>query len=140
MKINPRPRYRTLFLRVACAFIIMPLPAFADPAPHSLLHEIFQDHAVLQRDQPIKVWGDSIAGDWFTPLQKIATERHWELITDLHSVCPLTATVMVTPDTGGPYTPCHAWGAAVRDRAVRAALRRGHDPRVPGPRWRPHGA
>jgi peptidoglycan/LPS O-acetylase OafA/YrhL len=57
--------------------------------------------------------GDSIAGDWFTPLQKIALERHWELITDLHSVCPLTATVMVTPDTGGPYTPCHAWGAAV---------------------------
>jgi hypothetical protein len=21
--------------------------------------------------------------------------------------------MMVTPDTGGPYTPCHAWGAAV---------------------------
>ena len=57
--------------------------------------------------------GDSIAGDWFTPLQQIAVQRHWELITELHSVCPLTAAVMVTPSTGGPYTPCHAWGAAV---------------------------
>ena len=28
-----------------------------------LLHEIFQDHAVLQRDQPIQVWGEAIAGD-----------------------------------------------------------------------------
>jgi hypothetical protein len=57
--------------------------------------------------------GDSIAGDWFTPLQQIAVERHWELITELHSICPLSSTLMVTPDTGGPYTACHAWGAAV---------------------------
>ncbi len=57
--------------------------------------------------------GDSIAGDWFTPLQRIAVQRHWELITELHSVCPMTAAVMVTPGTGGPYTACHAWGAAV---------------------------
>ena len=28
-----------------------------------LLHEIFQDHAVLQRDRPIPVWGESSAGD-----------------------------------------------------------------------------
>jgi peptidoglycan/LPS O-acetylase OafA/YrhL len=57
--------------------------------------------------------GDSMAGDWFTPLQKIAAERHWKLVTDLHAVCPLSSTMMITPDTGGPYTPCHAWGAAV---------------------------
>ena len=37
--------------------------AHADPAQRPLLHEIFQDHAVLQRDQPIPVWGDSAAGD-----------------------------------------------------------------------------
>ncbi len=53
MKINPR-----LFWFL----IIAPLVGFADPAP-PLLHEIFQDHAVLQRDQPIKVWGESRAGD-----------------------------------------------------------------------------
>jgi peptidoglycan/LPS O-acetylase OafA/YrhL len=57
--------------------------------------------------------GDSIAGDWFTPLQQIATSRHWKLVTDLHAVCPLSSTMMITPDTGGPYTPCHSWGAAV---------------------------
>ena len=57
--------------------------------------------------------GDSMAGDWFTPLEEIAANRHWELVTDLHSVCPLSSTLMITPDTGGPYTSCHAWGAAV---------------------------
>jgi peptidoglycan/LPS O-acetylase OafA/YrhL len=57
--------------------------------------------------------GDSIAGDWFTPLQQIAVQRHWKLVTEIHSVCPLTSAMMVTPGTGGPYTPCHAWGAAV---------------------------
>ena len=43
--------------------LIMPPAGFAAPAPQRLLHEIFQDHAVLQRDQPIQVWGDSSAGD-----------------------------------------------------------------------------
>ena len=57
--------------------------------------------------------GDSMAGDWFTPLEKIAVDRHWKLVTELHSVCPLSSTLMVTPDTGGPYTSCHSWGAAV---------------------------
>jgi hypothetical protein len=59
--------------------------------------------------------GDSIAGDWFTPLQQIAVQRHWELVTELHSICPLTSTLMITPSPGGPYTACHAWGAAVVD-------------------------
>ena len=58
--------------------------------------------------------GDSIAGNWFTPLQKIADERHWKLVVELHSVCPLTAAVMVSPAAGGgPYTACHDWGKAV---------------------------
>jgi peptidoglycan/LPS O-acetylase OafA/YrhL len=57
--------------------------------------------------------GDSLAGDWFTPLQQIAVKRHWELVTDLHAVCPLSTTMMITPDSGGPYTTCHTWGAAV---------------------------
>jgi peptidoglycan/LPS O-acetylase OafA/YrhL len=57
--------------------------------------------------------GDSMAGDWFTPLAKIAADRHWELVTDLHAVCPLGSAMMITPGTGGPYTSCHSWGAAV---------------------------
>lgn len=55
--------------------------------------------------------GDSIAGDWFTPLQQIAVQRHWKLVTDLHATCPLTATMINTKT--GPYTACHAWGASV---------------------------
>jgi peptidoglycan/LPS O-acetylase OafA/YrhL len=57
--------------------------------------------------------GDSLAGDWFTPLEKIAVERHWKLVTELHAVCPLSTAMMVTPDSGGPYTTCHTWGATV---------------------------
>jgi peptidoglycan/LPS O-acetylase OafA/YrhL len=56
--------------------------------------------------------GDSIAGDWFTPLQEIAERQHWELVTDLHAACPFTATMMVT-STGADYTSCHSWGVAV---------------------------
>src|SRR5580704_18799349 len=36
--------------------------AFA-AAPQPLLDEMFQDHAVLQRDRPIPVWGDARPGD-----------------------------------------------------------------------------
>jgi hypothetical protein len=57
--------------------------------------------------------GDSLAGDWFTPLQQIAVKRHWKLVTELHAVCPLSTTMMITPDSGGPYTTCHTWGTAV---------------------------
>jgi peptidoglycan/LPS O-acetylase OafA/YrhL len=57
--------------------------------------------------------GDSMAGDWFTPLEKIAVDRHWKLVIELHAVCPLSSTMMVQPETGGPYTACHTWGAAV---------------------------
>jgi sialate O-acetylesterase len=38
-------------------------PAFAD---EPLLHPMFQDHAVLQRDQPIRVWGHAPAGERVT--------------------------------------------------------------------------
>jgi sialate O-acetylesterase len=62
MRINARRVFGMHFLQVAC-LLIMPLAGFADPSTHPLLHEIFQDHAVLQRDQPIKVWGESTAGD-----------------------------------------------------------------------------
>ncbi|HTC39118.1 MAG TPA: hypothetical protein VK693_09215, partial [Steroidobacteraceae bacterium] len=63
MSINPRRVLRRHFLQAASLVIIAPLASFAEPAPHPLLHEIFQDHAVLQRDQPIPVWGDSAAAD-----------------------------------------------------------------------------
>jgi Domain of unknown function (DUF303). len=38
----------------------------ASDRPSTLLHEIFQDHAVLQRDRPIDVWGSAAANDEIT--------------------------------------------------------------------------
>jgi peptidoglycan/LPS O-acetylase OafA/YrhL len=57
--------------------------------------------------------GDSIAGNWFPAIDKIALKRHWKLVTDLHGTCEWTATLMVdTASGGGPYTSCHQWGQA----------------------------
>jgi sialate O-acetylesterase len=38
----------------------------AAPPAQPLLNEMFQDHAVLQRDRPIPVWGEARAGDQIT--------------------------------------------------------------------------
>jgi sialate O-acetylesterase len=38
----------------------------ANATEPSLLHEIFQDHAVLQRDREVTVWGDAKAGETVT--------------------------------------------------------------------------
>ena len=77
--------------------ILFASPAFAqEPAP--LLHPMFQDHAVLQRDRPIAVWGDAPSGE---PLvvalgdRKVSTRAdangHWRV--DLPA-----------RRAGGPYT------------------------------------
>ncbi len=57
--------------------------------------------------------GDSAAGEWFDALDAIAVQRHWKLVTELHSSCPWTAAVMLNPNGTGTFTACHAWGAAV---------------------------
>jgi peptidoglycan/LPS O-acetylase OafA/YrhL len=84
------------------------LVAVSSPAPDECVYGD-TSHPVAT----VALVGDSIAGDWFTPLEQIAVQRHWKLVVELHSVCPFTSTMMVTPDTGGPYTSCHSWGAAV---------------------------
>ena len=42
--------------------ILLATPAAAQEAA-PLLHPMFQDHGVLQRDRPIPVWGDAPAGE-----------------------------------------------------------------------------
>ena len=91
------------------------LVPMASPTPKECVYGD-TSHPVLT----VALVGDSIAGDWFTPLEKIAAERHWKLVTELHSVCPLSSAMMITPGTGGPYTSCHSWGSAVlRDLRTR---------------------
>jgi sialate O-acetylesterase len=53
---NARQKAR-LFPGGLCAFACLSIAGAADAA--TLLHPVFQDHAVLQRDKPINVWGDA---------------------------------------------------------------------------------
>ena len=69
----------------------------ASPTPKECIYGD-TSHPVLT----VALVGDSIAGDWFTPLEKIAADRHLELVTELHSVCPLSSAMMIAPGTGGP--------------------------------------
>ncbi|MDR7191380.1 sialate O-acetylesterase [Luteimonas terrae] len=52
--------------RIALATLLLGLapfaPALADDAEAALLHPLFQDQAVLQRDQPIRIWGEASPG------------------------------------------------------------------------------
>jgi peptidoglycan/LPS O-acetylase OafA/YrhL len=57
--------------------------------------------------------GDSIAGNWFAPLETLALRYHWKLVTDMHAVCTFTATWLVDGSSSGPYTACHQWGVTV---------------------------
>ena len=57
--------------------------------------------------------GDSAAGEWFDALNAIAVQRHWKLVTELHSSCPWSAALMLNSTGIGNFTACQAWGAAV---------------------------
>ncbi|HEX3514526.1 MAG TPA: SGNH hydrolase domain-containing protein, partial [Trebonia sp.] len=57
--------------------------------------------------------GDSAAGEWFDALNVIAKQRHWELVTELHSSCPWSAALMLNSTGVGNFTACQTWGAAV---------------------------
>jgi peptidoglycan/LPS O-acetylase OafA/YrhL len=59
--------------------------------------------------------GDSVAGQWFTDLNKLAVQNHWRLVMDLHSLCPWTATMLQLPSSQSQYTTCHTWGQTVMD-------------------------
>ena len=76
--------------------ILLATSAFAQDAP--LLHPMFQDHGVLQRNRPIAVWGDAAPGERVEVTlgdRKVLTradkDGHWR--TDLPSM-----------PAGGPYT------------------------------------
>jgi peptidoglycan/LPS O-acetylase OafA/YrhL len=57
--------------------------------------------------------GDSVAGNWFPALQKLALQRHWALVIEIHATCAWTATMTIDITTGRPDTGCHQWGATV---------------------------
>jgi peptidoglycan/LPS O-acetylase OafA/YrhL len=57
--------------------------------------------------------GDSIAGNWWSPLDQIATQQHWKIVTELHALCPWTATLLYDPGDHDAFTSCRAWGVHV---------------------------
>ena len=57
--------------------------------------------------------GDSAAGEWFDALNAIALQRHWKLVTELHSSCPWSSTLMLNSNDIGNFTACQTWGADV---------------------------
>lgn len=52
-------RLSTVIMATLCAAL---LPRLAQAADAPLLHALFQEHVVLQRDAPIRVWGDAPPG------------------------------------------------------------------------------
>src|SRR3954470_16335629 len=91
-KGNSTARLRSLF----AASLLTASYAWSAPAP--LLHPMFQDHAVLQRDRSIPVWGTAGANETVTlkfasnsTTAKADSEGHW------------LATLPAMP-AGGPYT------------------------------------
>ena len=81
------------------------LPESPDSAPKQCVYGDTKNPVLT-----IAMAGDSIDGDWFTPLLQIADERHWEIITDMHGSCPWGATVLSDPSNA---RPCSVWGQTV---------------------------
>ena len=84
-------------------FALAPLAQAADSP---LLHEMFQDHAVLQRDRPIPVWGEATPGAEVkvsfagkTVQAKAGTDGRWDAM-------------LPALKAGGPYTLTASSGAA----------------------------
>jgi peptidoglycan/LPS O-acetylase OafA/YrhL len=57
--------------------------------------------------------GDSAAGEWFDALNAIALQRRWKLVTELHSSCPWSSTLVLNWNGIGELTACQTWGKAV---------------------------
>jgi peptidoglycan/LPS O-acetylase OafA/YrhL len=66
----------------------------------------------------IALVGDSIAGNWWAPLDEIASQLHWELITELRGICPWTATEIYDPLFMSGDPSCNQWGVNVLDDLI----------------------
>ncbi len=89
---------RWMQIGLTIAALCCALSAAAQQTETALLHPLFQNHAVLQRDQPIKVWGEAAPGATVAVAlarQQISTRAdatgHWQA-----TMSPMPA--------GGPYT------------------------------------
>jgi len=107
IKANP-PTLFSLLLSALLAFLGENAAAAAD-AP--LLHALFQDHAVVQRDAPIRVWGRAQAGDRVSVTLdgssasgRADRKGNWEVLLPAHAA-------------GGPYLLTATAASGAKQRA-----------------------
>ena len=79
---------------VLCALFVS---SIAVAAPGKLLHSMFQDHAVLQRDQPVNVWGT--AG----PSQTVTISFAAQTVTTQTDVQGRWKATLAAMPAGGPF-------------------------------------
>ena len=67
-------------------------------------------------DQPtIVLYGDSHAAQWYLPLDQIAKDKGWRLISVTKSSCPYYEIAMHNPQLGRMYDECTTWRGRVLD-------------------------
>lgn len=82
--------------RVLCGLVLAVLASRAS-AQTPLLNAVFQDHAVVQRDRPIEVWGHATPGaDVTLTLGSAAVTAHADMYGDWNAKLPALP-------AGGPY-------------------------------------
>jgi peptidoglycan/LPS O-acetylase OafA/YrhL len=69
----------------------------------------------------VVLFGDSHAGQWFPAMERLATARHWRLVTMLKSACPVADVETYTARLGRVIHECGPWRRASVQRI--AALR-----------------
>lgn len=73
----------------------------------------------------IVLLGDSHAGQWFSPMLAIASQRGWALQELVKQGCPLPELDVDSPQLGRAYRECDVWRADALDR-----IRTGPKPRL----------
>ncbi len=66
----------------------------------------------------IVLFGDSHAAQWFPALQRIARERHLELLSLTKSGCPSAFVELENEQLGRKYTECTTWRDAAMQRII----------------------
>lgn len=88
---------------VSVAQVVVPSNV-QSPVRPGLLHELFQDHAVLQRDRPIAVWGEAAGGEAVTlSLQPSLTAPAVSTVRAQADASGRWSAVLPPMGAGGPF-------------------------------------
>ncbi len=67
-------------------------------------------------DTTIVLFGDSHSAQWFPPLEIIAKQRGWRLVSLTKSACPDADVTVTNSELQRSYTECDTWRSAVLQR------------------------